>query len=85
MSRLQSFIILSVIICTILAPLAAAQGALPFTIRVQQADTVSDIGDGGEVLMETGAVGLPATASVTMTYLGVEATQIDEINLLAAS
>ena len=72
MSRLQSFLVPSVAILTILAPAAAAQGALPFTIRVQQADIVTEIGDGGEILMEAGAIGLPATASVTVTYQGVK-------------
>ena len=84
MSRLRSFLILTAIICTLATPWAAAQGgggALPFTIQVRQADVITDISGGDTVAIAAGAIGTPATASITATYTGAEATNITGIDL----
>jgi len=82
-SRMRSFLILTAVICMLATSWAAAQGGggLPFTIQVRQGDVISDVGAGATIPIAAGAIGLPATASITVTYTGEEATNITGIDL----
>jgi ASPM-SPD-2-Hydin domain-containing protein len=68
-SRMRQTIILTAILCTLLASVASAQTEL-FTIKVQQNDTIADLPLGGTVLMEAPGIGVQTTASITVTYNG---------------
>lgn len=71
---------------SVLAPArAAAQGPFPFTIEVRQADTVTNIGDGGTVVMEAAAAGMETTASFTITYNDPTATTVKAIELTGST
>jgi hypothetical protein len=72
-SRLPSVLFLSVLLSSFLAPPAVSQATFPFTIRVQQAQNVLTLGDGGTVTLPADAVGVQTTAMVTLTYLGTTA------------
>ena len=64
---------------------APAQAPFPFTIQVRQADTVTNIGDGGTVLMQAPALGMETTASFTITYNDPTATNIKAIELTGST
>ncbi len=51
------------------ASMAFGQAA-PFTLQVQQGTNRYTITDGGTITLPADAIGLPASASVTMTYVG---------------
>lgn len=52
------------------APFADAQA--PFTFRLQQGATVSNINDGATITMAADAIGAMTTAVVTVTYTGTQ-------------
>jgi len=49
---------------------APAQTTAPFTLQVQQGANRFTITDGGTITLPADAIGLPASASITMTYVG---------------
>lgn len=51
------------------APMAFGQAA-PFTVQVQQGTNRYTVADGGTVALPADAIGLPASASITVTYVG---------------
>ncbi len=70
MSRMRQTIILTAILCTLLAAVASAQADQLFTLKVQQNDTIEDLPVGGAVLMEAPGIEVQTTASITITYNG---------------
>lgn len=60
-------------------PAVSPQVALPFTIRLQQAGTAVDIADGATVFFASDGIGLPAAATLTITYRGTDQAQITQI------
>lgn len=57
-------------IALIFAFTAPAQTTAPFTLQVQQGANRFTITDGGTITLPADAIGLPASASITMTYVG---------------
>lgn len=70
---------------TALVPKAAAQPAFPFTIQVRQADTVTNIGNGGTVRIEAPGINMATSASFTITYNDPTATTIKAIELTGST
>lgn len=62
------------------APFADAQA--PFTFRLQQGATVSNINDGATITMAADAIGAMTTAVVTVTYTGTQPSPGVSINSL---
>jgi hypothetical protein len=69
----------------LLAPAASPQVALPFTLRLQQAGTAVDIADGATIFLAADAIGVPATATLTVTYRGTDQAQISQISTSGAT
>lgn len=82
---IRSFFALSALVATLLAGLAAGQGGRPFTIDVRQGGTLTTIPAGGTVSLAAPAIGLPATAAVTITYNGQTATNITAITVTGST
>jgi hypothetical protein len=68
MRHLQSFIP-GFALFALMAPFAAAQ-APPFTFRLEQGATVSNINDGATITMAADSVGVLSKATITVTYTG---------------
>lgn len=69
----------------VLAPAATAQATLPFNIRVQQGTNVLSLGDGGAFTIPADAVGVAASASITITYRGTATATINSVELTGSS
>jgi hypothetical protein len=60
---------------------AGAQVIPPFNFRVQQGQNVSSFSDGGTMTMAADAIGLPVTATVTVSYRGTQTVSINTSEL----
>lgn len=83
MSRFR-FLLTLLASCAALPPAASPQVALPFTIRLVQAGTAIDIADGATVFLASDGIGLPSTATLTITYRGTSQAQITQISTSGA-
>ncbi len=68
----------------VLAPVASSQGTVPFTLRLEQDDIVTAFPNGSTATLAATAVGVPATAALTITYTGSGAATIETLDVLDA-
>jgi len=80
MRRVPSILLIpSFVLC--LATPALSQAPVPFNLRVEQGLNVWSLADGGSFTLPADAVGLPSTATVTVTYRGAASASISNIEL----
>jgi hypothetical protein len=58
---------------------AALPAQAPFSFRIQQAQSVQTLGDGGTLTLGADAVGLRVTAFVTVTYTGTTSITLNSL------
>ena len=75
-------LILAVLTFFLVVPLVVGQTAtpLPFTMRVQQANSVLNVADGATITMPADAIGIASTAVLTVTYRGTTTTSSATLN-----
>src|SRR5438876_11483776 len=56
----------------LIASSAGAQTTLPFSIKVQQGNTVTNAADGSSIAFMADAIGRPTSAGISITHLGVQ-------------
>jgi hypothetical protein len=67
---MQQTLLALLAIALVFASPAPAQATAPFTLQVLQGANRFSIADGGTITLPADAIGLPASASITMTYVG---------------
>lgn len=85
-SPVRSFVLfgLSAILLTQAAVAQTTPGS-PFNIRLQQATTVSNLADQSTIAMQADAIGLPTSATVTLTYKGTTSVQVNNVDFTGST
>jgi len=79
--RYSYLILSSAILGSLLTPFAAAQATLPFTLRVQQAQTVLNIADGATITFPADTVGAASSATLSIIYRGTTTATMNSVEL----